>query len=141
MKGRAGIAILALAVAACGAPGSSGAAPAPSPGEAPAEGTYQTVEDMRTDVQSAFILCNVPLKIYDPPVIEGALQQADCRSNVTMVIFEPADVLASAAALQAEADGPLALVVGTNWIISCPSNQNSCEKIQGVTGGELMVTP
>ncbi|MGD2101684.1 MAG: hypothetical protein PVG83_05555 [Acidimicrobiia bacterium] len=96
---------------------------------------------MQLDVEAAFYLCTAPMKIYDPPTVEGALAQADCSANVTLLIYDPNDVQTGAAALQAEATGALVLLVGNNWIISCSSDQDACEQIQGVTGGELIATP
>jgi hypothetical protein len=95
---------------------------------------------MQMDVEAAFYLCTAPMKAYDPPVAEGALAQADCSSDVTLLIYEPNDVQTRAAALQDQADGPLALLVGDNWIITCTSDK-ICEKIQKKTGGELITTP
>ncbi len=96
---------------------------------------------MQLDVEAAFYLCNAPMKVYDPPVSEGALAQADCSSSVTLLIYEPNDVQAGAAALQAEAGGDLVLLIGDNWIITCSSDKDTCEQIQGVTGGELITSP
>lgn len=96
---------------------------------------------MQLDVEAAFYLCTAPMKIYDPPPSEGALAQADCSNDVTFLIYEPKNVQSYAAALQDEADGALVLLVGDNWIITCSSNEGACERIQGVTGGELVVTP
>jgi hypothetical protein len=96
---------------------------------------------MQLDIEATFYLCTAPMKVYDPPLVEGALAQADCSNAVTLLIYDPNDVQAGVSALQAEADGPLALLVGANWIISCSSEQDTCEKIQGKTGGELVTTP
>jgi hypothetical protein len=96
---------------------------------------------MQLDIEAAFYLCTAPMKVYDPPVAEGALAQADCSNAVTLFIYDPNDVQAGAAALQAEAGGPLVLLLGSNWIISCSSEQDTCEKIQAQTGGELIATP
>lgn len=95
---------------------------------------------MQLDVESAFYLCSAPMKVYDPPVSEGALAQADCSMDVSFLIYEPNDVHAHVAALQDEAGGDLVLLVGDNWIITCSSDQAACEKIQGSTGGELIVS-
>lgn len=96
---------------------------------------------MQLDVESTFYLCTAPMKVYDPPVAEGAVAQADCSKDVTLLIYQPNDVQARAATLQAEAGGPFALLIGDNWIITCSSNVAACEKIQGGTGGELITTP
>ncbi|MGD2059361.1 MAG: hypothetical protein PVF87_00710 [Acidimicrobiia bacterium] len=93
---------------------------------------------MQLDVEAAFYLCTAPMKTYDPPLVEGALAQADCSSDVQLLIYEPEDVQTGAAALQDQAEGPLTLLVGENWIITC-SSEATCEKIQGATGGELIV--
>lgn len=95
---------------------------------------------MQLDVEAAFYLCNAPMKVYDPPEVEGAVAHADCSSDVALLIFDPAGVSTGVAALQGSADGPLSLLVGNNWIISCSSDQATCERIQGVTGGELLVS-
>lgn len=105
------------------------------------EGSYESVRAMQLDVEAAFYLCTAPMKVYDPPLAQGALAQADCSNAVTLLIYDPNNVQAGAAALQAEAEGPLVLLLGDNWIISCSSEQNTCEKIQRQTGGELITTP
>lgn len=92
------------------------------------------------DVEAAFYLCSAPIKIYDPPLSEDALAQADCSSDVTFLIYEPDEVQTHAAALQDKANGTLVLLVGDNWIITCSSDEATCERIQGVTGGELIIT-
>lgn len=147
MRRSVGIA-LALAAVSCGggSPGTAtgpGATPPPSPSGtvAVAEGSYESVRAMQLDVEATFYLCTAPMKTYDPPVIEGALAQADCSHDVTLLIFDPNDVQTGVAALQAGADGPLALLAGDNWIISCSARVDTCEKIQGATGGELITTP
>ena len=95
---------------------------------------------MQLDVEAAFYLCNAPMKIYDPPTIEGALAQADCSIDVALLIFEPDGIQAGAAGVEAEAEGAVTYLVGNNWIISCSSNEAACTKIQGVTGGELVTS-
>lgn len=147
MRRRLGIVALALATVSCGASGSTGAstgaAGAPSqPATAPlAEGSYGSIREIQLDVEASFYLCNAPLKTYDPPTVEGAMAQADCSKAVTLLLFEPNDIQASVAALQAQADDALALLAGDNWIITCSSEVATCEKIQGATGGELITTP
>lgn len=147
MRRIAGIVALALAAVSCGGgstaatTGSGGPAATQPPSATVAEGSYATVREMQKDVEAAFYLCTAPMKVYDPPVAEGALAQADCSSAVTLLIYEPNDVQARAAALQAEAAGEFALIVGDNWIITCSSKVDVCEKIHGVTGGELITTP
>ena len=142
---------LALVAVSCGGGGSSGATtdpagPAATPAPSPSatvpvgEGSYATVREMQLDVEAAFYLCNAPMKIYDPPTIEGALAQADCSMDVALLIFEPDGIQAGAAAVQAAAEGALTYIVGNNWIISCSSNEAACNKIQGVTGGELITS-
>jgi len=141
---------LALVTVSCGGGGSPAATNAPSatpPPSAPsaaepvAGGSYESVRAMQLDIEAAFYLCSAPMKIYDPPLVEGALAQADCSKDVTLLIFEPDDVLTGAAALQETADGSLSLLVGNNWIITCSSDEATCVQIQGVTGGELQTTP
>lgn len=95
---------------------------------------------MESDVEKAFVICNVPMKIYDPPEREGALAQADCRADITLLIFEPGDVQASAAAIQGEPEAQ-AIIVGDNWIVTCPPTPGVCERIHGFTGGELLPAP
>ena len=94
---------------------------------------------MQLAVESAFILCNAPMKVYDPPEREGALEQADCVNAVNLLIYDPDEVQAYAATIQGEPDAPLAIVVGVNWIITC-YKAGDCEKIQATTGGELLTT-
>lgn len=137
---------LALVTVSCGASGSPEptAAPSATPQQSPsvtepmAEGSYESVRAMQLDVEAAFYLCSAPMKVYDPPTIDGAQAQADCSSEVTLLIFDPNDVQTGAAALLGAPDGPLSLLAGDNWIITCSSDQATCEQIQGVTGGELL---
>lgn len=135
------VAVLALVVVSCGGGGSSGEAPAPADGGqsqgAGSPGSYETLREMQLDVEAAFILCNAPLKVYDPPEVEGAVGHADCKNDVGMFLFDPANVSAGAAAVQADAEGEVVLLVGDNWIVRC-SKQTDCEKIQGIAGGELI---
>lgn len=93
---------------------------------------------MQLDVEAAFILCNAPLKVYDPPLVEGATAQGDCTRDVALHIFDPANVPAGMAALQANPDGAPDLLVGTNWIIACTAGKGNCEKVQGIAGGDLI---
>ena len=95
---------------------------------------------MQLDVEAAFYLCTAPIKIYDPPLSEDALAQADCSSDVTFLIYEPNDVQTNAAALQDKTNGTSVLLIGDNWIINCSSDEVACERIQGVTGGELIIS-
>ena len=95
---------------------------------------------MQLDVEAAFYLCTAPMKIYDPPLSEDALAQADCSSDVTFLIYEPNDVQTNAAALQDKTNGTSVLLIGDNWIINCSSDEAACERIQGVTGGELIIS-
>ncbi len=136
---------LAIATVSCGAGGSddTGSAPpttTPTADTQPVvEGQYPTVKAMMKDVESTFYLCTAPIKIYDPPLDDDALAQADCSSTVSFFIYAPADVQANVAELQASAEGTSALLVGDNWIISCSSDEAVCQRIQGGTGGELVV--
>lgn len=148
MRLRAGILVLALTAVSCSGGGSTGTttgpsatqAPSPTPTEPAAAGTYATVREMQLDVEAAFYLCSAPIKVYDPPTVDGAIAQADCSRDVALLIFEPNDVQTGVAALQGSAEAPLTLLVGNNWIISCSSDQATCEKIQGITGGELITS-
>lgn len=145
MKRTAGIVALALVVVSCGG-GSSGdgATPATEPAQSPSAtdsatpGSYETVRELQLDVEAAFILCNAPMTVHDPPLVEGALAQADCKRDVGLFIYAPDDVQTGVAALQAEGDAGQVLLVGHNWIVACSSERGDCEKIQGVTGGELI---
>lgn len=147
MRRRAFIVALVLACASCGGNGSSettGTPPpttpqAPASTEPVAEGEYATVQAMMKDVESTFYLCTAPIKIYDPPLDDDALAQADCSNTVSFFIYEPTDVQANVAELQGNADGASVLLVGVNWIISCKSDEAVCMRIQGGTGGELVV--
>lgn len=146
MRWRTGIIAVALATVSCGGGGSGGESseattPRPATTQPVAEGSYESVQDMATDVQSTFYLCSAPIKTYEPPLDDDALAQADCSSVVGLLIYEPGDVQASAADILASADGASALLVGDNWIITCSSDEALCEQIQGGTGGELIVTP
>jgi len=58
---------------------------------------------------------------------------------VALFLFDPSAVQAQAAALQDQIDGVMAILVGTNWIVSCSSDVASCERIQAAIGGELTV--
>ena len=144
MRLKAGILLIALLAVACGGGGSTDAsstgstrAPAPPPTDPTADGTYQTVRQMQLDVEATFYTCNAPIKVYDPPTLEGATAQADCSSVVGLYIFEPTDVQTGLSALQ---ETNQALVVGSNWIISCTDDISRCEKIQGAAGGELVTS-
>jgi len=149
MRRIAVIVALAVASASCGAGGSSetAATPPPTTPESPiatepvAEGEYASVQAMMKDVESTFYLCTAPMKIYDPPLDEDALAQADCSNTVGFFIFETADVEAKVAEFQGNAEGTSALLIGENWIINCLSDEAVCTRIQGGTGGELVVTP
>lgn len=134
-----------MATVACGGNGSS-ETEATSPATAPTaatepltEGGYGSVQDMMRDVESTFYLCTAPMKIYDPPLDDDALAQADCSNTVSFFIYAPADLAANIAELQASVDGTSVLLVGDNWIISCKSDEAVCQRIQGGTGGELVV--
>ncbi len=146
MRLMAGILLVALLAVACGGGGDGSSegdsspvttrAPAPPPTDPTADGTYQTVRQMQLDVESTFYTCNAPIKVYEPPTVEGATAQADCSSVIGLYIFDPADVSAGASALQ---ETNQALVVGANWIISCADDLSRCEKIRDATvGGELI---
>lgn len=147
MRRTVGIVAIVLAAVSCGGgstaattgSGGPGATQPPAQSTTVPEGSYGSVREMQKDVEAAFYLCTAPMKVYDPPVAEGALAEADCSSAVELLIYEPNDVQARAAAFQAEATGPFALIVGDNWIITC-SKVNVCEKIHGHTGGELIST-
>jgi hypothetical protein len=95
---------------------------------------------MQLDVEAAFYLCSAPMKIYDPPLSEDALTQGDCSSDIGFLIYEPKDVQPNAAEILASTDGISVLLVGDNWIITCSSDGATCEQIQGVTGGELLIS-
>ena len=142
MRRMAGFVVLALVVVACGGGGSTDDTDPPAaadPGSGPvAEGSYETLRQMQLAVEEAFILCNAPMKTYDPPTVEGALAQGDCKSDVNLHLFEPADIQTGIAALQAGAEGGVDLLVGDNWIIACSPGKGDCEKIQGIMGGELV---
>ena len=43
-------------------------------------------------------------------------------------------------ALQDKTNGRSVLLIGDNWIINCSSDEVACERIQGVTGGELIIS-
>lgn len=144
MRRSAGIVVLALVAVSCGGgstgatSGSGGTQPSSGATAPAAEGSYDSVRAMQLAVEKAFYLCNSPLKSYDPPLVEGAIEQADCTNAVGLVLFDPAAVGAGAAALQA--DGATTLIVGPNWIITCAADAATCEKIHGVTGGELITS-
>ena len=149
MKRGVGIIALALATVSCGVSGSSETTTAPSATPPPpppsatepvAEGSYESVEAMRRDVESTFYLCTAPMKIHDPPLDDDALAQADCSSDVSLLIYQPDDVQTNAADLQDADNDPSVLLVGDNWIIHCSSDQAACERIQGGTGGELIIS-
>jgi len=148
MRRGVGIIALALATVSCGVSGSSETTTAPSATPPPpppsatepvAEGSYESVEAMRRDVESTFYLCTAPMKIHDPPLDDDALAQADCSSDVTFLIYAPNNVESNAAALQDKANGTSVLIVGNNWIINCSSDETACKRIQVVTGGELII--
>jgi hypothetical protein len=147
MRRNAALIVLALVSVSCGAAGSSdteATAPANASttnGAPLTEGGYGTVQEMMKDVESTFYLCTAPIKIHDPPLDDDALAQADCSNTVSFFIYEPTDVAANVEELQANAEGTSALLVGDNWIISCKSDEAVCQRIQGGTGGELVVTP
>ncbi|MGB7860164.1 MAG: hypothetical protein WBM90_06675 [Acidimicrobiia bacterium] len=144
MRWRIGLVALVMAVVACGGSSSSdgtstpgAASPPPSSGEPVAEGSFETVQAMQKAVEAAFYLCTAPIKIYDPPILEGALAQADCSSVVSLLIFPPDGVANGAADLLAS--GTSVLILGNNWIIGCSTDEAACERIHGGTGGELVV--
>ena len=144
MRGRLVIAVIALAAVACGGGGSSGgggpAAPqSPTATEPGSPGSFETLREMQLAVEAAFILCNAPMKVYDPPEREGATAQADCVNAVNLLMYDPNDVQAYAAAIQGEAEAPVAILVGSNWIITC-HKEGDCEKIQAQTGGDLLTS-
>jgi len=148
MKRKVGIIALALVTVSCGGSASSestnaAAATQPSPTSSTgsvAEGSYESVRALQLDVEAAFYLCSAPMKIYDPPLSEDALAQADCSKDIGLLIYEPNDVQTNAAEILANADGISVLLVGDNWIITCSSDEATCERIQGVTGGELIIS-
>lgn len=147
MRRRLGIIALALATVSCGSGGSSettspSATPPPSSsGTGPvAEGDYGSVQDMMKAVESTFYLCTAPIRIYDPPLDDDAVAQADCSDTVSFFIYESNDVQTNVAELQNNADGTSALIIGDNWIISCHSDEAVCNRIQRGTGGELVVS-
>ena len=141
MKRLAGMAVLVLAIASCGGGSSdegTDSPPAQSGTDSGAPGSYETLREMQLAVEEAFILCNAPMKTYDPPTVVGALLQGDCKSDVNLHIFEPADIQFGVATLQSEG---VDLLVGDNWVIACSPEKDDCEKIQGIMGGELLAAP
>ena len=104
-----------------------------------ATGSYETLRELQLDVESAFILCNAPMKVYDPPEREGALEHADCVNAVNLFLYDPNEVAAYAATIQSEPEPPVGVLYGTNWIVTC-YRAGDCEKIQGITGGELLLS-
>lgn len=146
MRRIVGLVAFALVVVSCGGDSSNGdtgtsdtqAPSAPAATDPPSDGSYDTVRAMQLDVEAAFYLCNAPMKTYDPPLVEGAVAQADCSKDVSFYIFDPSDVSAGVGAIQGEAEGALSLLVGVNWIISCAADEATCGEIHAVTGGELL---
>jgi len=143
MRRIAGIVILALAAVSCGGgstpatSGSGGTQPSSGATAPLPEGSYESLRALQLGVQSAFVLCNAPLKTYDPPLVEGALEQGDCTNSVGLFLYDPGTVQAGAATLQAE--GAVAVLVGTNWVVTC-ADVPTCEKIQGTIGGDLITS-
>lgn len=145
MRRRVWLIAFAISAVSCGGGGSSDTpqpsdAPPPTAGDVPVgEGSYATIQAMMRDVESTFYLCTAPIQIYDPPLAERALAHADCSNTVTFFIYQPNDLQASLAEIQDSAEGGSAVLVGNNWIISCGSDEAVCTRIQGGTGGELVV--
>ena len=110
----------------------------PEPEPPPANVRYDSVYDLREQVEEAGLACNAWAIIANP---DGATERATCSPQVVLSIYENASEVQRSVDRIAEMSLAVDLssnhVVGPNWSVNCGAEADLCTSLWESLGGEI----